>query len=624
MMKGWTGKRLRIDLSRGKIESEPLSLDYLKSSMGGRGLNVSVFSEETKTGLDPFDPDTPFCLAVGPLTGTCSPCAATFCAASISPLLSPPTYANSSMGGHWGAELKFAGYDQIIIIGKAERPTYIWINDDDVALRDAIDLWGKDTHQTTIRIQEELKDRAVQVLCIGQAGEHLVRYASLVNSFFWDSGRLGLGAVMGSKNIKAVAVRGSRSVVVHDPEHLATVCKGLIHKIQRDPRIQRLSSEGTLLFLNDRSKNFLERQRESSGSSPREINSRYYHQQYFFSKEGCFSCPIHCGRYTYIKSGPFEGAHFGGVHGESVIALGPEIGNNRWDFTLKMIQLCMRYGLDPVSTGGTIAWIMKAFDQGLLRGGEMDDMTFQWRNAESALQLIEKIAKREGVGDTLAEGTLRASRMVGHTGEELITHVKGLELVGLKKMNSALHATLSTGDWDYLKNVIGFNGDMKHDQNGLKRDGRSETESIASSSIDTITRKVKRTEDTKCATDLAGVCSFPYAKLPVLSLADLAEQLSAVTGLGIDKDDLINLSEKSIEAERNLAGRDGVSRGDEERFPIERLQSEKPEAKGFTRQEWRNMLSQYYALRNWDTETGLPQKNSLTRETSEVSKTSEV
>jgi aldehyde:ferredoxin oxidoreductase len=291
-----------------------------------------------------------------------------------------------------------------------------------------------------------------------------------------------------------------------------------------------------------------------------------------------------------------------------------------------MIQLCLRYGLDPVSTGGTIAWAMKAFDKGLLQEHEMEGITLHWGDGDAALKLIPKIAEREGIGDTLAEGTLRASRMVGHTGEELVTHVKGLELIGLKdmNMNSALHAALSTGDWDHLKNVIGLKGDMKPDRNDPERDGRSETESIALSDIDSIARTVKRTEDAKCAADLAGVCSFPYAKLPVLSLADVIEQLSAVTGLGIDKDDLINSSEKTIEAERHLAAREGVSRREEELFPIDKLPSENPEARELSRQEWGNMLSRYYALRNWESETGLPNKESRMEKTSEVLKTSEI
>lgn len=610
---------MRIDLSRGKIEHEHLSSDYLESWIGGRGFNVNVFSEETKADLDPYDPKTAFCLAVGPLTGTCAPCAAITSVASKSPMLAPQTYATSSMGGHWGAELKFTGSDQIVIRGQAEHPTYIWIHDNDVELRDATDLWGKDTHQTTVLIQEELKDRTVQVLCIGPAGERLVRYASLVNAFHWDSGRLGLGAVMGSKNLKAVAVRGSRSASLHDPEHLAAVCKGLIHKIQGDSRTQALSFEGTLFVLK-------EHQGQSPGGPFQDINSRYYRKNYFFSKQGCFACPIHCGRYTHVKSGPYEGIHFGGAHGESVRALGPEMGIARWDSILKMIQMCILYGLDPVSTGGTIAWAMRTFDKGLFREHETDDIPLHWGNAEGAVKLIEKIAKREGSGDTLAEGALRASEIVGRQSEELVAHVKGLELVGLKdmRMNSALHAAVSTGDWDNLKKVIGLSGDMRHEHNTRKKQGQSESGVNPQPNIDTIAHIVKRTEDVKCAADLAGVCSFPYARLPVLNPADLIEQLSAVADLGLDEEALINASEKVIADERRLAAREGVSRADEERFPMDRLHTGDSERAGCSHQEWRTMLSRYYALRDWESETGLPKNNSRMRETSEVLEISEV
>ena len=591
--KGWTGKRLRIDLSEGKFTKEDLPLDHLESWIGGRGLNGNVMVNETHPGLDPFHPDTTFCLAVGPLTGTCAPCTATVNAASRSPLLEPSTHATTSMGGHWGAELKFAGYDQIVIKGKANCPTYILIDDDEVQLRDAVPLWGKDTAQTTISIQEELKDRRFQVLCIGPAGERLVRYASLINSFLWDSGRLGHGAVLGSKNVKALAVRGSRSVNVADPERFASICQHTREKIQSNPLTQQLSSEGTLINLKNANWRSSKGKDESDWSPAEDINSQYYHNNYFFSKEGCFSCPINCGRYTYIKNGPLGGTHFGGVRGESILALGPEIGNIHWDSILKMIHLCLLSGIDPVSTGGIIAWAMNSYDRGLLTESDTDGIALHRGNVERAFELITKIVQRNGFGDILAEGALRASKIIGQGTEELVPHIKGLEITDLNSISlrTFLHLAVSTGDWDYLKCAVNMDGkeSMKH---------------ISSNSgkTKTIPQFIKRIEDVKCAADLLGICSFPYARFPALDPSDMIEQLVAVSGLGMDANDLLNLSEKVIEVERTMAVKDGMDQQNEARIRSF-LENE-----DLSPTEWESSLSEYYVLRKWEPETGFPTK----------------
>lgn len=589
MLRGWAGKRLRIDLSERNIIREHISSDYLHSWVGGRGFNADFFSQEAQPGIDPFNPDTPFCLAVGPLTGSCAPCAANVCVASRSPLLEPHTYATTSMGGHWGAELKFAGYDQIVIVGKASKPTYILIDGGKVKIKDGTYLWGKDTSQTAILIQEELKDRNIQVLCIGPAGERLVRYASLVNSFFWDSGRLGLGAVLGSKNVKAIAIRGSNSVSVADPDRFITICQRLMNRILKDPGTQRLSSEGTLFSIGHLDENVAQY-----------INSKYYHEHYFFRKEGCFSCPINCGRYTYVKSGPFGGSHFGGVRGEGVMALGPEIGNLQWDSILKMIQLCILYGIDPVSTGGAIAWAMTSFDKGLLTERETDGLSLRFGKADVALELVTQIVQRRGFGDVLAEGAFRASKIIGKGTEDLLLHIKGLEISCLNSLNlrTALNLAVSTCDWDYLKSSVNVDGEgmIQHISDNL-----SKAKNVA--------EFIKRREDVKCAADLLGICSFPYARLPALSPSDMIEQLTAVTGISMEENDLLKLSKKVIDQERTMVGREGIGREDEvclqKLFEQENGERAHETAEPILR-SWESSLSEYYALRGWDPETGIP------------------
>ena len=246
---GWSGKRARVDLTTGEKGTEPLDLNTLRRWIGGRGLNAYTMYSESQAGTDPFSPENPLCFAVGPLSGTFAPCSGWFNAASFSPMFHPPTYGEINIGGHWGPELKFAGYDQLIVTGRAQKPVYLWVDDDHIEIRDGHLLWGKGTRQTTLMIQEELGDRGVQVLCIGPAGERGVRYASLLNTFSWIGERLGFGAVMGSKNLKAIAVRGSRPVHIAKPEKFMETCFQARQKIALDPFIQRLSDEGTLFLL---------------------------------------------------------------------------------------------------------------------------------------------------------------------------------------------------------------------------------------------------------------------------------------------------------------------------------------------------------------------------------------
>jgi aldehyde:ferredoxin oxidoreductase len=618
---GWTRKRARVDLTTGETGPDPLDLNILRRWIGGRGLNAHTIYSETQPGVDPYGPENRLCFAVGPLSGTAAPCSGWFNAAAYSPMFHPPTYGEINIGGHWGPELKFAGYDQLIITGRAKNPVYLWIDDGHTEIRDGRPLWGKNTRETTLMIQEELGDRGVQVLCIGPAGERVVRYASLVNSFSWIGERLGLGAVMGSKNLKAVAVRGSRPVHIAEPEKFLDACSAARRKIALDPFIQKLANEGTLFLLDGANRIGLGAFKNGRAGYTPELEERLspagYARKYLHGREGCFSCPIHCGRYTYLRQGPFAGTHFGGPHIEAVLALGPRIGVLGWDYTLKMIETCQLSGLDALSTGAAISWAMECFEDGLLSDGDTGGISLRWGDAKEAMGLIDLIAHRRGFGDLLAEGSLRAATEIGGESKERVPHVKGLEEIGIDPRiaaGSGLSYAVSTGDWDYLKSmagleyprVMGFYADLFEAQ--FARDPFPITDFKGTPEL------VIWSEENKALADLLGLCPIPNARFLSLGVRDLMEQFTAGLGIELNERDLKEIAMRTITLERILMARDGYGRLEDthiDPYFREGVKAGPYRGARLERNEWERALSEYYGRRGWDIETGIPSGKTL-------------
>lgn len=619
---GWARKRLWVNLTTGEKRGEPLDLPDLKRSIGGRGLNAHTIYAETQAGIDPLSPENPLCFAVGPLSGTFSPCSGWFNAAAYSPMFYPPAYGDINIGGHWGPELRFAGYDQLFITGRSRKPVSLWIDDDQIEIRDGQSLWGKNTRETTVMIQEELGDRHVQVLCIGPAGERQVRYASLTNSFSWVGERLGFGAVMGSKNVKAIAVRGSQPVRIAKPERFMEACSHARKKIALDPYIRRLAAEGTLFPLDVANNIGMGTYRNGrAGYAPDlevKLNTGTYTRNYLDGREGCFSCPINCGRYTSIKKGPFAGTHFGGPHIEAVFALGPRIGVLHWDDTLKMIQMCQLFGLDSISTGGAISWAMECYEDGLLSDEDTGGIPLQWGDAKGAMDLIDLIAHRRGFGDLMAEGALRAGTVIGRESEARVPHVKGLEEISIDPriaVGSGLGYAVSTGDWDYLKAMTGLE---YHRFMGFYSDLLDVKFQGAPSSITDLTGKpevVTWSEENKVIADLLGLCPFPHARFFTLGWRDIIDQFIACTGLDLDEREFGDIVRRTLTLERILTARDGYGRLEDthiDRYFQEEVKAGPYRGARLKRKRWEQALTEYYKARKWDINTGIPLGEALT------------
>jgi len=385
MIKGWTGKRLRVDLSLKKAWSEEIPLRDLHQWMGGRGLNASFFSQHFQSPVSPSSPENPVAFAVGPVTGTLAPCSGWTSIASFSPLSDPLIYSFTRMPGYFGASLKGAGVDQCILQGKADRPIYLWIDGGEVKFEEAGHLWGKETTETTVAIQEEKEDRSIEVLCIGPAGERQIPFANVIHRLSWTGDYLGLGYLFGVKQLKAIAIRGKKEVTLHDPRQFLNLCLTLKDRIQKDRKVQKLKEGGKFSFLSREGEMMI---KNGNGWLPPGLAKQWstFLRTYLSSKEGCFSCPVHCGRNIQHQE-----SSFGGIHLEKAWYFGPQIGVYNGEWTLKLHRLCQSQGLDPFLTSSLLARIMGGSEYSPLSEEDLMQMEHIEDQGEKAFFILHRI-----------------------------------------------------------------------------------------------------------------------------------------------------------------------------------------------------------------------------------------
>jgi aldehyde:ferredoxin oxidoreductase len=384
MIKGWTGKRLRIDLSLQKAWSEDIPSGDLRQWFGGRGLNAAFFSQHFQTPISPSSPDNPIAFAVGPLAGTLAPCSGATSIASFSPLSDFPIYGFTWMPGHFGASLKAAGFDQCVIQGKAKRPVYLWIDGGEVKFEKADHLWGKETVETTVAVQEERGDRSIEVLCIGPAGEKQIPFANVIHRLSWTGDHFGLGCLFGAKQLKAIAIRGKKPVTLQYPKQFLELCLTLKDQIQKKQKMVRLKEDGAFsLLAQDERKGTRNSNQWLSGSEKQWATSLWANLS---GSEGCFSCPVHCGR--NIQD---QGKWLGGIHLEKAWYLGPHIGVYNGDRTLKLHRFCQAQGLDPFLTASLLGKIMEGAETGLLSEEDLRETEGIEEQGEKAFAILRRM-----------------------------------------------------------------------------------------------------------------------------------------------------------------------------------------------------------------------------------------
>jgi aldehyde:ferredoxin oxidoreductase len=424
---GYNGRVLRVNLSNESVTIENPDEKFYRMYLGGEGFIAYYLLREVKPGIDPLGPENKLIFAAGPLTGAPIPGCGRNSIGAKSPLTGG--FGESEVGGSWGAELKRAGFDAIIIEGEAREPAYLWVHDGEAEIRDAKHLWGKETGETQSIIREELGDKLVRVASIGPGGENLVRFACVIVDLRDAAGRTGMGAVMGSKKLKAVAVRGRGKVEIYNPEKLKDLTKWLNQNMNKLAYNFHNYGTGAMMDAGVASGNLPVRNfRDGLFAGYENLDARTIKRTISIGMEGCYACSIRCKKIVKIGDPWNADPSYGGPEYEALAALGSNCGIDDLQAVAKANELCNRYSLDAISTGVVIAFTMECYENNILTRKDTDGLDLRFGNAEAMVKVVEKIANREGIGKILAEGVKRASKIIGGGSEKFAMHVKGLEI----------------------------------------------------------------------------------------------------------------------------------------------------------------------------------------------------
>jgi len=593
-MYGWHGRLLRVDLSRKTTSWEEIPPAVLKDYVGARGLGIRYLLDEVDPTCDPLAPENKLIFSTGPLTGTRAPTGARYVVTTKSPLTGVLTCSNS--GGFFPAELRRAGVDAIVFEGCSDEPVYLWLSDDRAELRPARDLWGKTTHETTDALVAA-HGPGTRVACIGPAGENRVRFASIMNDKDRAAGRSGVGAVMGAKNLKAVAVRGTTPIRLHDEQAFRAVVKRYLnrfHETYRDepPPLRSYGTAVTVMGTQNvgvfPTRNFQTGQFEQWEA----LHGETLTQRFLVKPKACFSCPIACGRVTRVDEPGYEGEGEGPEY-ETVYSLGSDCGVADLAAVTKANYLCNELGLDTISMGATIACAMEMFEKGVLTEAEAG-MELRFGNARALVELTRLTAYREGFGDLLAEGSLRLATRFGHP--ELAVTARGQEFpgydprgeqgMGLAYATSPIGASHMRGDPAYIE-ILGVPTLI----DPLEWKGKGEL--------------VAEWQNTFALIDAAGLCVFFTIRNLVspdrhVRPTGILELLNAATGAGYTLEELERAGERIFNAERLFMIRAG-SGGKDDTLPPRMLREPMPDgpAEGMV-VHLSEMLEEYYRFRGWD------------------------
>jgi aldehyde:ferredoxin oxidoreductase len=595
-MNGYTGTIVRVDLTKGTVVKEPLDQEAARLYIGARGLGTKILASEIDPATDPLSPANKLIFAPGPLSGTNAPAAGHYDVVTKGPLTG--TIAASSSGGNFGPMLKFAGYDMLIVEGKAEKPVYLWIKDEAVEIRDAADLWGKTTPKTTEAVRLATDEEA-SVACIGPAGERLVLFASIMNECNRAAGRTGVGAVMGSKNLKAVAVRGTGAVRVADAKAFREVVVKTRNKIMSHPvggtGLRMFGTDVLVNILNESGGLPTRNSREAVFEGADKVGGESLSKRLLIRPRACFSCVISCGRATRVTEPKYVGIGEGPEY-ETAWALGPDCGIDDLDAVTKANYLCNEYGLDTITMGATIACAMDMFEQGILTLKDTDGMALNFGNAEAMVEMVRKTGTGEGFGNKLALGSFRLAENYDHP--EYSMTVKKQELPAydarcLQGMGLSYATNNRGGD-----HVRGYVTAVEILGNPIKMDSLA-TEGKASVTI--------LFQNLTAALDSTGTCLFTTFGQ---GAEDLAELLTAATGTFYTPEDFLKAGERIWNMERLFNLKAGFTLQDDT-LPERLLKDPIPSGpcKGEV-SKLDKMLPEYYSLRGWDP-SGVPTNEKL-------------
>jgi aldehyde:ferredoxin oxidoreductase len=598
-MFAYAGKILRVDLTTGKISTEPLSEKLAKAYIGGIGLGIKLLMDNSKPGTDPFDPDNPIIYLTGPLSGTLGPTGGnSYAVVSKSPATGG--VANAESHGFFGPDFKRAGYDAIIITGKAPKLSYLWIDDDKVEIRNGEHLQYKTVNETDNMIREELADFYIRVSAIGEAGEKLCRFAAIINDEFRAIGRAGMGGVLGSKNLKAVAVRGTRDVNVADFEGFKEFIK-MIYERMKGPATKKYKTLGTpqnVLVLNSlnalATRNFTNSQFEGA----EKVSGEWLNEHYVKKIVGCATCGMRCDHIAVVPEGPYQGAT-SRLEFECLWSMGPLCGIDRLDAIIEAMRIVNEYGMDGISIGVVVAFAMDCYENGVITKEQTDGIDLSFGNAEALIEIIHKIGKREGwLGNALAEGAAKAAEIIGGDAYKYANHIKGLELPGydLRTLKTAaLGFSVSFRGACHLRNGA-YSPDVKGKVNRFKIEKGRGKMIVPDGHIYNVI-------------DSLIVCKFSRGTY-YDGLKDLANYYTLATGIPMTAEELDTAGERIENLARLFNVREGKGTREYDTLPWKIKNTPVPEdgpAKGVvvSDEEFQLGLDDYYAARGW-TSDGIP------------------
>jgi aldehyde:ferredoxin oxidoreductase len=623
-MLGFAGKILQVDLTTGRITIEQPSEEFYRTYWGGSAMGTFYLLKNTPPGADPLDPENTLCFMLSAATGVAISGQSRCTATAKSPMSG--LIGDSQAGGFWPAELKFAGFDGIVFTGRSPAPVYLWVHDGEAELRDAGHLWGRSlaTGEVQALIQEELGDSKIEVAQIGPAGERLVRMACIMNMSNRAHGRTGMGAVMGSKNLKAIAVRGHGKVRVADQKAITRLARAMAKAIPDFPDMEMLQNYGTpgVVMGQDTSGGLPTRNYTGGTFEQAEaLSGETMKDTILLDNDTCYACAVRCKRvieteYKGEKVDPF----YGGPEYETLATLGSYCGIGDLQAVSLANQICDRNGLDTISTGATIAFAMECFERGILTSEDTGGIELRFGNADAMLAVVRQIAHREGLGDLLSNGSAYAARQIGRGAEELVVAVKGTELPAhmpqVKRSLALVYAVNPFGaDHQSSEHDPGYApGAMQISLERLAAIG------LTAPQEDRVMNREKArlalyTQWTYSFMDTADLCQFVWGPSWQLGgTAEMAELMTAVTGWETTIADVQRIGERRLNLMRAFNAREGAGR---DRDTLPRRLHDEPLHGGVSdglfvpREELEAALDDYYDLAGWDVTTGMPGRAKL-------------
>ncbi len=608
-MGGYAGQLLYIDLTSGLIEKKQLDMQFARQYIGGLGFGARIYLDliKDKPDVDPLSPENPFVLMTGPLTGLKMDGVARWTVGTRSPQTG--FWGDSNVGGFFGAYLKFAGYDGMVITGRAEKPSYIFINDDTVEIRDAGKYWGMDTYETNDLMTADLKSqskRTGQVVCIGPAGENRLRFASIINNKRHAAGRTGMGAVWGAKNLKAIYAAGSGTVSPVHPEKLKELKNELKSIYEDSIYIAALQASGTPAHIDVGAisgdvpiKNWLMTEWEGFN----EIGPVNIEEKIHAGHKTCYGCSVACKKDAEVKDGPFKMAKGPSPEYETVVSFGSLCLNDSIESIAKANEICNRCGMDTITCGATIAFAIECFENGLITEADTDGLKLNWGNSEAIVAMTEKIAKKEGFGAILAEGSAKAAKKIGKNATDFLTTVKGLE--------APMHDPRSYHGYGLAYGVSPRGACHEASLNFAVEGGAMyipEIEALVMP-LDEMTSENRAELNVACQDygmfflSCAVYCNLGAAPL---NATQAVAMINDVTGFDYTLEEVIDIGRRVWYLKRGLSNLFGA-KADDDRLPKRLMTPMKDGPSAGSLPDMDKMLAEFYALRGFD-DNGVPGK----------------